>query len=325
MPFCSDIVVRNELLSSAFSMNINELRLFLFALSIVDSRKPNTDELVIYPKTFSEQWNLSDKNVHRDLFNSANSLRNKNLTVNENGEEKEIKIFDSIVYGTSEEHGVCITGKFSEEIKKYVFEFKSGFTRIKLQHISNLNTVLSLRVYAWLKQHQFKCQFTKDESVQIPIRFKWMKEKLGISKNYKYWSDFNKKLLEPAVDRINSHTDIEVVYHRVKPSTTVIGASFFIKGNLESCIPIRPRLMRYPKKPAPQQISSWASTNLKLLEKYVEEMKEYKEDFSLTKRDLEKCFKYAEILQIRPKEKFYREQLKLKMKNSMKRNTVIVL
>ena len=295
------VVLHNNLIYSNYSLKIDETRLICIALTKVDSRKPNPGPIKVSEDDFARGFNLSSRNIGRNIKNSLASISDKTLNIkslNSDGKEELIKWFSMCNYHYSPNEGHTVELKFSDEISHYLFNLKKNFTQIKLKDIRKLTTPNSHKLYSLLAQ-----QFIKRRSGLYEQGFylKDMREIFHLpAESYPNWRDFKKRILQPAIDEINHNTNLSVNYEIKTRSNKVYFIQFYYydesSPSINSSKPKRPRLIRRPKVHADtHKEESWKRHNFRLLSDYLINLKQWSPSAKLTMQDLDRIINYSSI------------------------------
>ncbi|MEL0630729.1 replication initiation protein, partial [Psychromonas aquatilis] len=194
------VVLHNSLINSNYSLKIDEIRLIYIALTKVDSRHSHIGTIDVYADEFAEIFNLSPKNIWRNMQNSSISIRDKTLKIkslHSESEEELIKWFSICHYHRSSGNTHRIELRFSDSISPYLFELNKNFTKVKLNNIRKLKSPFSHRLYLWLiKEYKMRSGNYYD----LKLLLKDIKEKLLIpTSSYTKWRDFKQRFLQPAI------------------------------------------------------------------------------------------------------------------------------
>ena len=86
-----------------------------------------------------------------------------------------------------------------------------------------MTSAYAVRIYKLLAQHR--------DIGNRTLNMAWLRETLQIAPDeYKLTADFIKRVLDPAVDQINKHSDLAVNYKSVKIGRTITDFVFKIKS-----------------------------------------------------------------------------------------------
>ena len=297
-------VISNDLIGSNWELDINEMRVLLYALSQVDSVYHNPGEVVIYPKEFAFHMNVQEKNVHRTLASAVKKVSEKELKILQ--QDLKVPIFEYIRYEKIDGEAQ-VSLKFSKDIEVYLFNLSANYTRIYIADLCRLNTVVQIRMYLLLKKHEFNLAFKR--SVDVIFTLEELKALLNINGTYKLWSDFKKGVISPVIDKINNVTNLEVEFCSFSNSRKVSGVHFKLKKVLGKSVR-KPRLQKRPHCfPGSQLEFDWAKSNLGLLQKYHLEILDLGPERKIDSEEIKKCIRYAKITNNLESKKLYEELL----------------
>lgn len=213
------VAKKSSLVDKMTKYKLQELRLIAYCLAHYDSRKPKNSESIasvedmraIYPS-------MDKKSAYAVIRETVKGLGSKPLEFEEDGELIYWNWFSGFRYKKNEG-----TFKFyiTPELQPYLLDLKGTFTRYRLQDIYQFRSATTWKLYEHLK----KCwDFDQSWSVDLVE----LKIKLGIPGKYARWSDFRDRVIDPAIDEINKHSDISVTWKKKKRSRRVIGVVFFV-------------------------------------------------------------------------------------------------
>ncbi|MBS9899134.1 replication initiation protein [Vibrio alginolyticus] len=290
------IVHANELVEASYNLSIDELRVIALASTKVDSRSKNVGEIRIDVSEFSQMFNL-DKNhrVYSDLREAVRALMRKPVRLFDGNEVIELAWLQMNKY--SIDNGSHVIIEFSPRIEPYLFELKERFTEINLEYAARLNTPFSFRLYQWLYKEKNLRNSKVGGTVVVVLDVEWMKSQAVLDGNYDRWDNFNNRVISPAIERINAHTDLSVIYKPIKTGRKVTAVKFtYVVEHSSVEKPLRPRLMRRPKvTKGSHDEGIWMRKNLALLLDYEAKLKAYDLEAKLTLPDLRKMVEYASI------------------------------
>jgi plasmid replication initiation protein len=313
------VVHSNDLIDASYSLTIDEMRLLSFVSTLIDSRKQNIGEIKVYPSSFSKAFKLDHKNIHRNLIGSIKSLANKSVTLPmEGGKCQVLPWLARGIYERQPNEEAYVSVEFSKYIEPYLFELKERFTIIDFDVVSRLNTPFSYRLYQWLMKAK-KLDKAKDgESIVVELEINWIKEQAGFNGLYNRWVHFRDRVIQPAVDLLNSKSDISLIWKPTKQGRKVHAIQFnYVVEAGAFAKPIRPRLYRRPKvvKNSHEE-GVWMRKNLALILGYKKELKAYDPTAKLDIKDVERIAEYSSICDSVTHEKAKKELLSRKKKNA---------
>lgn len=291
------VVQSNELIEAAYALTVDEMRLLLLASSKVDSRKSNVGKITIHPDEFAKTFNLPKKHIYDNLRKSVSQIMRKPVVFFEDGERVERAWLIENRYKSDPSDGTYITIQFSPLIEPFIFDLKERFTVIDFEKAAKLNTPFSFRLYQWLVKAKNLNSKKDGHSIAVELEIEWMKEQSGNKGSYPQWRDYKDRVIQPAIDQINSKTDISVIWKPIKVGRKVQAVQFnYVVEESEFAKPIRPRLNRRPKvMKGSHEEGVWMRKNLALLLDYEKALKEYDCAAKLDIKDVERIAEYSSI------------------------------
>ena len=202
----------NQLIEARYKFDVWETRIFLSVLSNIKRDDEDFKVYRIWYREVIKSFGLKSGQSYAFLRDAARSLIRKvfNISNEDNGfqRETEYHIIRSINYLTEGEQGK--TGTESQEyiditidpdMKPLLLQLKSNFTAYDLRNIVKLGAY-PVRVYELLKQYESIGERT--------LEFEEMKRMFELTTEYPHFANFYQKIIQPAVEDINRHTDLHV-------------------------------------------------------------------------------------------------------------------
>jgi plasmid replication initiation protein len=215
------VVKSNQLIEAGYRLSVMEQRLILACIGQIDSTEKvvKKDEFKISAREFSELTGTPIKSVYRELKEASDALFERKLTLKSPKTNKTLvtRWVSSVEYdegeGTVE---VC----FAQRILPFISQIKSHFTKYKLEHVSKLTSVHAIRIY------ELCLQYLKIGSRTFTVEE--LKYCLGLEDEYSEFKDFTKRVLNPAQDQINKHTDIKIKIEPIRKLRKIVSLKFVI-------------------------------------------------------------------------------------------------
>ena len=191
-------------------LSITEYKLLFFVLS---KRKTGENELEFSVNEFEKKMNITKGGFQRKLIkNSVKSIMASSfVNIPKEKSPTNEEIFAYIIYLTRyNDETNKITAKIPEEIVPFLDNLDDDYTWIALKNVSNLSNKYSS--FTFLELYPFVCCNYKKNKLNYTLYIDKFKEKLesenselnGFSKKYKNFNDFEKYVLIPAFNDINS-------------------------------------------------------------------------------------------------------------------------
>lgn len=216
----------NALVQAAYSLSITEQKLLLSAITQVRRDSEITDEVLyeVAANTLSDMDGFSASNEYKILRQAAKRLYDRSITVTErpNGENEALQIEEKQFRWVQEIHYFKDQGvvrlRFSKPILPYLTELTGAFTKYKLQHVSAMRSSYGIRLYELLVQWR--------TSGEREIEIDWLRRQWELTKKYSSIRDLKKRVIEPAIADVNTHSDLWVKWGQRKTGRRVTHLQF---------------------------------------------------------------------------------------------------
>lgn len=200
----------NKLITSKYELSLQEQRIILSLVSLVDSKDQRQFyEYEMSVKEFSELLGVENTN-HTYLSKVTKSLMEKVVEIEDDKKIIQVHWLSSCVYYKGEGK---VKLELHRELMPYLLQLKEQFTTYYLANILQMKSKYSIRLYEIIKSEQFKRNFKIDVD---KLR------KMMNCQNYKRYSNFNQKVISPAIEEINKKSDIIVQYEPEKVGNKIV-------------------------------------------------------------------------------------------------------
>lgn len=216
------VVKGNKLVEARYTLNLNEQKVLLYAISKLDRDKPEMDWVELDIKEFTDLMEIQGKQY--DQFRATvRSLRRREVIIDTEQEELITGWLSSIRFYKNT--GV-VKLKFGDGLVPYLLQLQKTFTSYQLKNVLHLDSKYSIRIYELLKQYQGYKKPTKDREFDIQD----LRDKLGIAKDeYKRFVNFETRVLKTSMQEINQHTDVKMTYEKIKNGRKIARIRFTVK------------------------------------------------------------------------------------------------
>ena len=219
----------NSLVEAGYKLSLNEQRLVLMMISQLDGRKPipQSGEFTITASEFSEAFSISVKQSYEILDEAASRLYERDIkTFDKTAKTRgRFRWVDGVKYWDGEGK---VTLSISRHITPYLSLLHQQFTTYDLRQVTKLTSAYSIRFYELL------IQFLKTGERFISLEK--VRALFELTTEYPRFYDFKRRILKPAIDEINKHTDLDVDWD-VKKKGRVITGLIFIFEKKKSVLP----------------------------------------------------------------------------------------
>jgi len=246
----------NALVEGHYRLTLIQQKIVLTMASLV---QPDDEDFKLYRLNVGHFAEILGGNNHdyREMVASIHHLMEKVITIFIDGKEflktHWIRKARGLITG-----GSYVDVSFDPDLKPFFLHLKEQFTTYKLKNVMQLKSSYSIRIYELLKQYQG----IGKRSVTIDS----LRKMLGImSKEYRLYGDFKRKVILVAHREINEKTDILFEFKEIKLSRKVNELEFIITkkaASEKSC-----------KASAPAFVEDRAAAKLKKkLDAYIEKL-----------------------------------------------------
>lgn len=215
------IIQHNKLVEARYRLSLQEKRIILWLLTQISSDDEDFKPHRLEINEFARMVGLKPKGQYKELQYITANLMKRAIKIHEleNQEILQVSWLSSARYQIKKG---CVLLEFSPQLKPYLLQLKSHFTKLSLSDMMQLTSIYSMRFYELLKQYEIVGQ--------RKISVKEIREYCGIVEGeYKRYNDFKKDVLERAKKEINGKTDIIINYTEIKESRKIVAIEWTIK------------------------------------------------------------------------------------------------
>ena len=216
----------NALIEAHFAASLMEQRILLACMAQVRRDGQITDE-VMYRVSVEDVTPAThhSKDIYRQLAQAAHRLKHRDVWIAEypNGAGTRPELLSTGWVQTiryKKDQG-CIELRFNKDILPYLSQLNSEFTGYCIDDIEGMTSQYAIRFYELLCQWQTKGQ--------LELSVGWLRQALALDNKYPTYKDFRKRVIEPAIAQINTHTPVTVSYIPIKTGRSVTHFSLDFK------------------------------------------------------------------------------------------------
>jgi plasmid replication initiation protein len=211
----------NRLVEAGYRLSLNEQRLVLCAIAQVDSRRPMHGAITITASEFASAFDVAVTHAYSIIKQAAEDLFERDIRYIE--KRKSATRLRWIYKRTYNDGDGSVTIAFSPEIEPYLTLLSQKFTSYSLKHISHFNSVYAIRIYEMLKQFERIGERT--------ISLEFLRDRLELDGKYERFGNVKARVLDPAVQEINRHSDIKISYEIERRGRQPVGVVFNVIEN----------------------------------------------------------------------------------------------
>ena len=219
------VVKANDLIQkSRFNMTLQQQKIILFLISQVSPFDEDFKEYVFSIQDFCRVCGitlLSGKN-YQDVKRCVKDIADKSVWINVNGNEETLLRWIEKPYINNKEGTIRI--RLDEDMKPYLLQLKENFTRYELIYTLYFKSKYTIRLYELVNSLHFR----ELEEYRTSISLDNLRKALG-GENYTEYRDFKRRVLDVAVNEINTHSDKQVSYTPIKKGKSVVALELCIQ------------------------------------------------------------------------------------------------
>ncbi len=218
------VVKSNKVVEASYMLTLAEQRVLLACIAQIDSRAILTENyrFEITASGVADLAGLENlTNAYRDLKKAAEKLYERSVIIedpdpdNPQITQRKTRWISSIDYVPGEGKLVL---SFSVGIIPYLSQLSREFTKYKLKHVARFESVYSIRLYELLVQWS--------SAGEREIEVEWLKRQFQVAEKYDRVVDLKKRVIDPAVEEINQHSNLWVKYGQRKSGRQITHFQF---------------------------------------------------------------------------------------------------
>lgn len=224
----------NELIESPYSQEFtaHEIKLFELAVSkfyqedLELFRKKNNKIFTYSNRQLADLLNTKPNVVSMEIEKIAKRIMKKSIHLRRILEDETVEFKILNIMPLAEYKNGIFNFEINYQIIPYLIDLNKNFTEFQLEHLMSMNSAYAIKLYKLL--YQYKNIKNRLFSVEE------LKEQFGLVEKYALYTNFKNRILEPSVNQINEHTDLNVEYVEVKLGRKVssIDFSFTLKSKV---------------------------------------------------------------------------------------------
>jgi plasmid replication initiation protein len=214
----AQVVKKNALVPSLAGLQLSELRLLAFCLAKLHTSATKNRAITVRVAEVCEIFRMETHAAYSVIREVMLSLSGKPAEF-DIGTKKHISVwFSTLEY---EANTGEFTFRISPEMKPYLLELADQFTLYRLADVYRFSSASAWKLYENLARWRSAGKWSVDLDE--------LRELLGVAGKYPLWRDFCKRVIAPALDQINTQTDLTVVYEPTKRGRRFTGLAFVIR------------------------------------------------------------------------------------------------
>lgn len=218
----------NALIEANYTLNLVAQRLIV--LAIINAREKGDMSQVnglhrVSALEYQKHFECALPMAYESLKSACDNLYESEFIWHDKDEKGDMKINRSrfVQRASYSEGNGYVEIMFGTDVIPLITRLSKEYTEYELKQIKNLNSVYALRVFEMLMQWR---SVGKTQLITIEK----LRSQLGIEEHqYLIMSNFKKRVLDLAINEINTHTDITATYEQHKQGRNITGFTFKFK------------------------------------------------------------------------------------------------
>ena len=214
------VVKHNNLVNASYELTLNEQRLMLGCISLIDSRH-QIDTQRLYKIQVKDIGDLcgvvNTTHFYKDMVGAAKRLLKRTIKIG----DKQSGVYGEAVWITRyvvDDRNRTIEVNFNEDVIPYLTSLQNKFTKYKLRDVAKFKSVYSIRIYEQLAQWK--------RVGYVELEIEKLRHILCVQDKYKTFSDLRKKVIEVAVSEITEYSNLDVSYGYRKEGRVIVAIQF---------------------------------------------------------------------------------------------------
>lgn len=199
----------NSLIQAGYKLTINEQRIILSCIALLDSREQVTDESLyrVSVGDIADALGVDRRNMYKDIKSATARLMDRKVKLSHDPSGRPFKDkmmvtrwIQSVFY---QDTSATVSLRFSKDILPYLTQLTTQFTKYGLYNIYRMKSMYSVRMYELAAQYR--------KVGQREIELEWLRDVLHIDPGaYGRPNDLKRYVIEPAMRDINDVSDMWV-------------------------------------------------------------------------------------------------------------------
>ena len=217
----------NKLIEASYSFTVLEQKLIRLLASMITKDDIDLKEYQFSATDLSKTLNIHKRNIYRELDSVTDKLMARFIKM-KNDDTEEFDKFH-LIKTAKLRNGILIM-KIDEDMKDFYLKL-NWYTKYQLKNIMQFKSTYSFRIYELLKQYEgIGSRLITIENLRIGLDIE--------KEQYPKYSNLKQKVINVALNEINTKTDIVFDYEEIKTGRKVTSIKFHIKANKANNIAI---------------------------------------------------------------------------------------
>jgi hypothetical protein len=216
------VVRHNRLIEARYETTLQQQRIMLWLISEI---RPEDRDFQTYRVSIKELAKFvgieGNKNIYQELTRATGGMVGRLIEIGslEKDTYLQVGLVSSAEYKVGEGY---IDLAIDPKLRPYLIDLKANFTKAYLSDLMAMKSVYSIRLYDLLNQYR--------RIGKRKITISELKRMLGLTKKYKLYGDFNRRVIAPSIEEINARSDLIVSVSELKKGRKIDSLEFSINS-----------------------------------------------------------------------------------------------
>lgn len=225
------VVKSNAMVNALGSLSLQQTRFVAWLASSLPHGGIAPDkpfDLEIDVSAFSAAFDIDGRLAYTEVRKISRVLQQKIIHIPLGTDVVEVGILTKARYRAGEGR---VWIRLDEDLLPHILGLREQFTKYRIRDVYQFSSAHTWRVYELLRQYK--------DIGRRELEVDELKQKLGVLGRYSVLADLRKRVIDPAVDEINSTSDIFVQYDQKKRGRRIVAFLFMIFDNSGTKTPIQ--------------------------------------------------------------------------------------
>lgn len=218
----------NRLINGRWRMNINQSRIFLTGVSMIQETDEENQTYFIDQHQLKTLIDRKGNSLYEELRKDVPKLMSKVIEIERPDGKKDWIQIGSASYVDGE-----LRLRFSKEIRPYLIGLKEQFTQFKLSEAIRFKSSYTLRIFMLLKQFDKKgWRWIDLEDLRNTLDLNKTPQNQLKKDLYVKINDLKKRVIEPSIAEMKE-AGFKVSYEEIKESRKIVAFKFSWRGSMD--------------------------------------------------------------------------------------------